>query len=52
MDSHWAPYDRLLLTGIIREAAMQYGDGDPFWQADTAEYADRAKAIAETLLAD
>ena len=52
VDRHWAPYDRLLLTGIIREAAMQYGDGDPFWQADSAEYADRAKAIAETLLAD
>ena len=52
VDRHWAPYDRLLLTRIIREAAMQYGDGDPFWQADSAEYADRAKDIAETLLAD
>lgn len=52
VDRHWAPYDRLLLTRIIREAAMQYADGDPFWQTDSAEYADRAKSIAETLLAD
>ena len=49
---HWTSDDTLLLADIIREAAMQYADGDPFWKAEGHEYACRTKALSDLLLAD
>ena len=49
---HWTSDDTLLLADIIREAALQYADGDPFWKADSHEYACRTKALSDLLLAD
>ena len=48
----WSSDDRLLLADTIREAALQSADGDPFWKADSHEYACRTRAISELLLAD
>lgn len=48
----WTSDDTLLLADTIREAALLYADGDPFWKAESHEYACRTKALSELLLAD